>query len=129
MKRRMICFAMLAFPIFCLSSRAADRPTFTIDQQLVVAAFELDVKKVESLLKEGAKPNARLGIYDQQLFEDKWTLGYSHIGSNKWTPLQAVASSHRAPQPEKRAENTTEGLDEALKKRNALSPKLIAERN
>jgi ankyrin repeat protein len=107
----------------------ADRAGFTADQQLVVAAFELDVPKVEALLKAGANPNARLGVYDERLFENKWTLGLSAIGSNKWTPLLAVAGSHRAPQPETRAENTIEGRKAAFEKLKAIDPKLIAERD
>lgn len=129
MSRRANCITVLAFLAFCHILEAADRSRFTADQQLVVVAFELDVKKVESLLKEGANPNARLGKYDdKRLFEDKWTLG-TPIGSNKWTPLLAVAFSHRAPQPERRAENTVAGLDAARKKLKAIDPKLIAERD
>lgn len=107
----------------------AAQAQFSKDQQLVIAAFELDVAKVKSLLAEGAKPDARLGFYDQRLFEDKWTLGYSHMGSAKWTPLLAVANSHRAPQPKDRVENTSEGRNAALKKLNAIDPKLIRERD
>jgi len=114
---------------FCVPSKTAAQSRFSKDQQLVIAAFELDVANVKSLLAQGANPNARLGIYDQQLFEDKWTLGYSHIGSDKWTPLLAVANSHRAPQPKDRAENTPEGRDAALKKLDAVDPKLIRQRD
>lgn len=129
MSQRANCFTMAAFLMVCFALEGADRSTFTIDQQLVVAAFELDVKKVESLLKGGANPNARLGLYDKHLFEDMWTLGYSKMGSDKWTPLLAVSSSHEAPQPEKRAENTSEGRDAAIQKLKAIDPKLIAERD
>ncbi len=130
-------FATARFPILvlmavwaiCAHSEGADHLVFSKDQQLVIASFQLDVAKVKALLTEGAKPDARLGIYDQRLFEDKWTLGYSQMGSDKWTPLLAVANSHRAPQPKDRAENTSEGLDAALKKLNAIDPKLIRERD
>lgn len=113
----------------CVHSEGWAQSRFGKDQQLVIAAFELDVAKVKSLLAEGAKPDARLGIYDQHLFEDKWTLGYSHIGSDKWTPLLAVANSHRAPQPKVRTENTSERRDAALKRLNAIDPKLIRQRD
>ena len=49
--------------------------------------------------------------------------------SSKWTPLLAVAQSHRAPQPAKRAENTVEGLKVARAKLKSVDPKLIAERD
>jgi ankyrin repeat protein len=96
--------------------------------RLVIAAFELDVAKVQALLKDDAGPNERLKLQERSIFEDKWTLG-SPIGSIKWTPLMAVANSHRVPQPKERAENTSEGLDAARKKRDSLDPKLIIERD
>ncbi len=98
---------------------------YTVDQKLVIAAFELDVDKVRTLLANGANPNARMGVHDRALFEDKWTLAGSPLGSHEWTPLMAVASSHRAPQPETRAQNTVAGLDAAREKLNAIDPKLI----
>jgi len=101
----------------------------TKEQSLVIAAFNLDASRVQALLADGATPNTRLGFYDDELFQDKWTLGYSPIGSDKWTPLMAVAHSHRAPQPEKKAENTVEGLDAARAKMNAIDPQLIVKRN
>ena len=103
--------------------------TFDKDQQLVVASFELDVGKVKALLADGANPNATLGFYDQHLFEDKWGLGLSSIGSDQWTPLLAVANSHRAPQPASRAENTIRGLDAARRELIAVDPKLIRQRD
>jgi len=115
--------------VFHSVAQDSDDSPWTKDQQLVVSAFNLEVEGVRGLLNDGANPNPRLGFYDKHLFEDKWTLAYSHIGSNKWTPLLAVANSHRAPQPEKRAENTIEGLDAAMAKHNSLDPKLIVERD
>lgn len=97
-------------------------------QQLVIAAFELDVDRVATLLAEGIDPDTRLGFYDEHLFEDKWTLGYSKVGSEQWTPMLAVANSHREPQPITRTENTVTDLDSALQKLRSVDPKLIAER-
>ena len=102
---------------------------WTVDQQLVVAAFQLDVDRVKSLLDGGANPNARLGFYDGLLFQDKWTLGYSPLGSDKWTPLMAVASSHAGPQPEKETENTSEAREQALQEMNRVDPKVVEERD
>lgn len=113
-----------------VSDSQGDAPlALTSDQQLIVAAFELDVGKVDSLLKSGAQSNARLGIYDQHLFEDKWSLGYSSVGSDMWTPLLAVAHSHREPQPQARTENTIAARDAAEIRRRSVDPKLIQERD
>jgi len=98
-------------------------------QRLVIAAFLLDVDSVKALLAEGIDPDTRLGFYDQLLFEDKWTLGYSSVSSNHWTPLLALADSHREPQPNERTENTDAGRDAAMAKLEAINPKLIAERD
>ena len=111
------------------SAQESTKPPLNKDQQLIIAAFELDVRRVSSLLADGANPDARLGFYDEHPFEDKWSLGYSPIGSDKWTPLLAVADSHRAPQPGQRTENTLEGLDAAKAKLKALDPKLTTERD
>ena len=130
MNHRVICVTtVVAVLIVCPGLAGTGRSESRNDQQLVIAAFELDVNKVEALLKSGANPNARLGFYDGHLFENKWTLGYSPIGSDKWTPLLAVASSYRAPQPEKPAENTIKGLEASWRDLQAIEPKLIEDRN
>lgn len=113
----------------CSTAQDDVKAEYTKGQQLVIAAFHLDVERVKMLLADGANPDTRLGFYDQHLFEDKWTLGYSDMGSGKWTPLLAVANSHRAPQPDRRAENTSAGRDAAMAKLKAIDPKLIAERD
>ena len=99
------------------------------DQELIVATFELDLRRVKTLLAEGADPNARLGFYDRHLFADKWTLACSQIGSDNWTVLQALANSHRAPQPDKPAENTSDGLDKARAAERAIDRRIIDQRD
>jgi hypothetical protein len=99
------------------------------DQQLIVAAFRLDVDRVRQLADAGADVNVRFGKYDRMIFRDKRSLGYSKIGSNKWTALQAVASSLRAPDPEQETENTTEGRDKAAAELKRIDPKLIKQRD
>ncbi|MEK6248130.1 MAG: hypothetical protein N2C12_08115 [Planctomycetales bacterium] len=64
----------------------------TKGQQLVIAAFELDVDRVTALLASGADPNTRMGKHRRALLADKWTGGVP-MASSKWTPLLAVASS------------------------------------
>jgi hypothetical protein len=112
-----------------VDAQEAVHSKFTDDQQLVIAAFELDVAKVNAILEKGANVDARLGIYDAMLFRDKWTLAYSSIGSDRWTPLLAVAHSHRAPQPAEAAENTSEGRRLSQKRLLAVDPKLILARD
>ncbi len=113
----------------CSAAQYDVKAEYSKGQQLVIAAFQLDVDRFKGLLAEGADPDTRLGIDDEHLFEDKWTLGYSDIGSDKWTPLLAVANSHREPQPDERTENTDAGRDAAMAKLEAIDPKLIAERD
>ncbi len=97
----MLTSVFCVFVTGCSATQDDVKTQYSKGQQLVIAAFELDVDRVEGLLAEGVAPDARLGFYDDHLFEDKWALGYSHIGSDKWTPLLAVANSHREPQPDR----------------------------
>ena len=123
---------ILLFGVCVASSSTAQddvKANHTKGQQLVIAAFQLDVARVKVLLEEDADPDTQLGFYDKHLFEDKWSLAFSHFGSQKWTALLAVANSHREPQPDKRAENTGAGLDAARTTLKAIDPKLIAERD
>ncbi|MCC9641555.1 ankyrin repeat domain-containing protein [Rhodopirellula sp. JC740] len=124
-------FALMAAVSIGSSCNAQEttKPNRTKEQSLVIAAFSLDADRVKALLADGTKLDTPLGFYDGELFQDKWTLGYSHMGSSKWTPLMAVANSHRAPQPEQKAENTIAGLDAARAKLNAIDPKLITARD
>ena len=121
--------------VFCVSvagcSATQDdvKAEYSKGQQLVISAFELDVDRVKGLLAEGADPDTRLGFYDEHLFEDKWTLGYSHVGSDKWTPLLALAHSHREPQPDRHSENTIAGRDNAMAKLKSIDSKLISKRD
>lgn len=126
--RKLVLFFGVSIAI-CSTSQGAAKTAYSKDQQLVIAAFELDVERVKILLADGANPDARLGFYDKHLFEDKWSFGYSHIGSDKWTPLLAVANSHREPQPDQRAENTIAGREAAMAKLKAIDQRLIAERD
>ena len=116
-----ILISLIAVSVASCSTAQDDvKAEYTKGQQLVIAAFHLDVERVKMLLADGVNPDTRLGFYDQHLFEEKWTLAYSPMGSDKWTPLLAVANSHRAPQPDKRAENTSAGRDAAMAKLKAI---------
>jgi ankyrin repeat protein len=125
--------AFLTTAILLLSALSmrgyAKEPTgLTPGQQLVIAAFELEVGKVKELIAKGVEVDARMGDHPDGLFKDKWSLGWP-VASPKWTPLLAVAHSHREPQPEKETKNTTEALKEAREAQSKIDPKLIAERD
>ena len=122
--------AFLVAVAFGAWSLAEDGPSrrYTVDQQLVIASFQLDVDRVKALLAKGADPDARIGEHEQSLFLDKWTLGFP-IASSRWTLVLAVANSHRAPQPERPTENTVEARNAAWENLRAVDPKVIAHRD
>ena len=111
-----------------LAAVADDRDKLTRNQRLIVAAFELNVDQVKSLLKVGADPNARFGESEHDFFQDKWTSG-TPLPSDQWTPLLAVTNSHREPQPDFPVGNSSAERDAAIKRRDAIDPKLIVERD
>lgn len=88
--------------LWASAAQPSEHSSLSPAQQLIVSSFNLDVEKIKSLLAKGVDVNARLGFYDRELFRDKWFLGYSPIGSDKWTAVMAVASSERAPAPGKK---------------------------
>lgn len=108
--------------------RGTGKGPLTPQQQLVYAAFDLDVEKVKELIARPIDVDARMGNHPKYLFQDKWSLGWP-VSSPKWTPLLAAAHSHRHPQPEKEATNSVEGLNAAAEARSKIDPKLIAERD
>jgi hypothetical protein len=129
MKLRRVVSLAVVFCLGCgIAAVAADRDKLTPNQRLIVAAFDLDVELLKSLLKDGADPNARFGDAEHDFFQDKWTSG-TPLPADRWTPLLAVANSHREPQPERLVGNTSAARDAAIKQRNAIDPKFIAERN
>src|SRR5262245_42181777 len=97
-------------------------------QQLIVASFDLEVDRVQELLAQGIDVNARMGEHDRKRFYDKWSLGWP-AASNMWTPLMAVANSHREPQPEQATANTSAALAKAGEERKKVDPQAIAERD
>ncbi|MGD9722033.1 MAG: ankyrin repeat domain-containing protein [Pirellulales bacterium] len=123
------CVNVLLASVVSSTGAQEKRLQLSRDQQLIVAAYELDVARVKQLLNDGADVNAQFGKYDEHVFRDKRTLGYSHIGSRKWTALQAVANSNREPQPERETENTSEAREQALAELKKIEPKLIKERD
>src|SRR5262245_34726221 len=115
--------------LFCSYSRDAGQVgALSPPQQLVVAAFNLEVERVKELIEQGIDVDSRMGEHDEKQFYDKWSLGWP-VASNMWTPLLAVANSHREPQPEQETKNTSEDLNKALEERSKIDPVVIAERD
>jgi ankyrin repeat protein len=71
----------------------------SLDQQLVVACYKLEVDKVVGCLRKGANVNARFRktADNSDPFYDRWEGGTSP--TYDWTPLIALASAHDYPDP------------------------------
>lgn len=110
------------------SPQVVDPSALNADQQLLVAAFQLDVERVDNLLDAGADVDARFELEGDEYFKNKWTLGYPMAAAN-WTPLLAVANSHRLPDPETPTQNTSEDLDRARREAAQVPLEIIEERN
>lgn len=107
--------------------RGSDNP-MTRDQRLIVAAFQLEAGVVHKLLSEGADVATRFDAVGNKVFVDEWTLGWP-IAHPRWTPLIALASSNRYPDPDQPTGNSSEARDDALRRRAEIPPNLIAERD
>jgi len=72
----------------------------TLDQQLIVACYKLDVDSVVKCLRNGANVNATFGesADDIDRFYNRWE-GSTHMATASWTPLLAVASALDYPDP------------------------------
>jgi hypothetical protein len=72
----------------------------TVNQQLVLACYRLDVGQVVNCLRQGADVNARFRASDRVIgdFSDRWTGGFP-MAADSWTPLIALASSREYPDP------------------------------
>ena len=79
---------------------SANAESLSVDQQLILACYQLDEVQVQKLLNSGGDVNAKyLSKNFKELFRDRWTEGYPAAVS-QWTPLLAVAGSDRHPSPE-----------------------------
>lgn len=97
--------AMVAF-VVAISSPASGKE-LNLNQQLIVACHRLDVNGVVNALREGADVNARFGNGDRYVFTDPWSHG-TPVAAKNWTPLIAVASASKYPDPPRPIENTTD---------------------
>lgn len=94
---QMLFVAVALISLVCLIFR----PASTLDQQLIIACFRLDIDAVVRCLRAGANVNATYGYHDPNdgVFADRWE-GSVHFDS-EWTPLMAVASANEYPDPPK----------------------------
>lgn len=71
-----------------------------MNQKLIIACYKVDSDEAVRCLRKGADVNARLGNIDAKdgWFLDRWT-GRYWFDSESWTPLLALASADRYPDP------------------------------
>lgn len=72
----------------------------TLNQQLVLACYKVELGQVVKCLRSGADVNGRFGASDHAIadFSDCWTGGFP-IATASWTPLIALAASEEYPDP------------------------------
>ena len=99
----------------------------SLDQGLIVACFKVDKRAVVEALRRGANVNARFGDADNGLLSDPWDLGFP-VAAKAWTPLIALASSARYPDPPRKIENTETDLAWARREKEQIPNKRLAER-
>jgi hypothetical protein len=92
---RYLLLSLLAF--FSVASYAA---ADGLDQRLIIACYRLDVPGVVRCLRDGANVNGTFGQANAEAyrFRDKWT-GAGSMATSSWSPLLALASSCRYPDP------------------------------
>jgi len=90
---------ILIFVSVALATRALYADNLTLNQQLIVACYKVEVGKVVKCLRDGADVNARFGeIVDvDAYFMDRWTGGLANVAIASWTPLIALAASKEYP--------------------------------
>jgi len=103
-------------------------PGYSTDQQLIIACHHLDVDAARSLLAAGANVNARFNAEGDPIFLDKWFHGWP-VAARDWTPLIALASSERHPDPEQSFPNTSAGSDEAHRQIKLVPQAAVDDRN
>jgi ankyrin repeat protein len=97
------------------------------NQRLVVACYRVDVEGVEVAIREGADVNARFGDGDVKVFQDRWELGWPLAGRS-WTPLIALASSSRYPDPPRKVENTEADWNWAHQQKRLVDARKVKQR-
>lgn len=87
----------LLIALFVSMSLSACGGDLSVDQQLIDACYNVRLKEVAQLLRNGANVNARMGVGEGD-FRDWWT-GTGHAGVEAWTPLIALSEAEAYPPP------------------------------
>jgi hypothetical protein len=106
---------------------ARDAGELTIHQRLIVACHRVDVEGVVGAIRAGADVNARFGERDAKVFKDAWSLGWPLAGK-AWTPLMALASASKYPDPPREVESTVADLEWARKEQEKIAPDRMQQR-
>lgn len=121
----------MRFPLFItailLVTSVSQAGELTREQRLIIACHRLDVEGVVAALRDGADVNGRFGDGDAKLFQDPWSLGWP-VAAKKWTPLIAVASASKYPDPPRKVENTSADLDWAQEQKKKVPHEQIEQR-
>jgi ankyrin repeat protein len=99
----------------------------TVNQQLIVACHRVDVDGVVAAIRAGANVNGRFGEGDTKVFQDPWSLGWPLAGK-AWTPLMALASSSKYPDPPRNVESTIADLNWAREEQKKITPSRTEQR-
>lgn len=127
------CFAkrwLIALAVIGCCDRVLSQPgELSLNQQLIVACYRLQVQEVTECLRKGADANAMLGnpAARTAVVRSPWTGGIP-LGSTKWTPLLAVAASPPEPPPAREFPSTAEGWIQQANARASVPAEQLAER-
>lgn len=93
-----VCMCVVANPI----PAQPNREYVSLNEQLVLACYQLNIDAVVKTLRAGASVNARFdrSPFDFDEFRDRWTGDRGHFATSDWSPLMALAASLKLPQPD-----------------------------
>jgi len=101
-KTRLLCFVLAISILFtCAMVNAEDSQPFPgedLNSQLVVSCHRLEIDRVVSLLRTGARVNSRFSNGDPANLRDPW-FGSTPQFFASWTPLIALCASDSTPPP------------------------------
>ena len=95
-------------PLMCVGAFVAPRATAESHEDLVEAAYHLNLDRLNEALSKKVDVNAKYGKYDEEVFSNPWDGGFSHVGSKNWTPLLAAANASEWPPPPPEVESSND---------------------
>jgi ankyrin repeat protein len=103
-------------------------PILTLDQQLIIACYKLQVDEVVSALRKGANVNSRFRktADNSDPFYDRWEGGTSP--TYHWTPLLALANAPDIPDPPEELGQIWKDRERSLALRKAIPQDQIDKR-